>query len=293
MSYADVVNQMQAIQTQLAQLGFLQAPAATSGASASSFASALQDASATPAVSASSSASSTGGLVSPNGVTGDAVVDAALDYKGVPYVLGGESKSGIDCSGLVQAAFAKVGVTMPRTVHEQKVLGQPIDSLKDAKPGDLIVLNGGDHIAVWMGNDTVIHAPYPGRSVSVQKAWFDDADVVTIRRIVPATGDASAGVVGSTGSTAAPSLDALTGLSATGSSSGLSQAASLKAAAMLSTYGADVGLYDPSGGSGSTSLSGLLGSFGLSGTGGGTGANSAAAQQIAAARAALLGSSAA
>ena len=289
MSYADVVNQMQAIQTQLAQLGFLQGSGAsgTSGASASSFASALSDASATPAVSASSSASSTGGLVSPNGVTGDAVVDAALDYKGVPYVLGGESKSGIDCSGLVQAAFAKVGVTMPRTVHEQKVLGQPVDSLKDAKPGDLIVLNGGDHIAVWMGNDTVIHAPYPGRTVSVQKAWFDDKDVVTIRRIVPATGDAS------TGTGTAPSLDALTGLSATGSSSGLSQAASLKAAAMLSTYGADVGLYDPSGGSGSTSLSGLLGSFGLSGTGGGTGASSAAAQQIAAARAALLGSSAA
>ena len=53
------------------------------------------------------------------------------------------------------------------------------------------------------------------------------------------------------------------------------------------------GLYDPTGSSGGTSLSGLLGSFGLSGTAGGTGANSAAAQQIAAARAALLGSSAA
>ena len=82
---------------------------------------------------------------------------------------------------------------MPRLVHEQQTVGQKVDSLKDAKPGDLIVLNGGDHIAIYMGNDTVIHAPYPGRTVSVQKAWFDDADITTIRRIVPATDDAATG----------------------------------------------------------------------------------------------------
>ena len=76
-------------------------------------------------------------------------------------------------------------------MHEQQTVGQKVDSLKDAKPGDLIVLNGGDHIAIYAGNDTVIHAPYEGRTVSVQKAWFTDKDIVTIRRIVPATGDAA------------------------------------------------------------------------------------------------------
>jgi cell wall-associated NlpC family hydrolase len=305
-SYADVVNDMQAIQTRLAQLGLVSTASAkpASATSASSFASALDGASAAPAVSTSSVASADGGLVSPNGVTGDDVVNAALQYKGVPYVLGGESKSGIDCSGLVQASFSKLGVTMPRLVHEQKVLGEKVDSLKDAKPGDLIVLNGGDHIAVYMGNDTVIHAPYPGRTVSVQKAWFTDKDITTIRRIVPATGDATS----PTSTTAASAVASLTSAasattSATaGTSSGLSESAALKASAMLTTYGADVGLYDASSTSTSgssdssgTSLSSLLASFGLTGTGGTAGASSSSStsvQQIIAARAALLGATA-
>jgi cell wall-associated NlpC family hydrolase len=297
MSYADVVSQMQAIQSQLAQLGMLKtSPAGGSSTTAASFATALDGASSTSSATsgvlpATGAASAEGRLVSPNGATGDAVVDAALDYKGVPYVLGGESKSGIDCSGLVQAAFGTLGVDVPRTVHEQKVLGEKVDSLKDAEPGDLIVLNGGDHIAIYMGNDTVIHAPYPGRTVSVQKAWFDDSDITTIRRIVPASADVATSAPGSVSSAA--SLAGTSGAS----SSGLSPATMVKATAMLTTYGADLGMYGPSSGSsdasGGTSLSSLLASFGLSSTPTGIGsASSASAQQIIAARAALLGTSA-
>ncbi len=296
MTYADVVSQMQAIQTQLVQLGLVKpAPSITS---ASTFASALDDASPTVA-STSATASTDGTLIAPKGVTGNDVVQAALAYKGVPYVLGGESKSGIDCSGLVQAAFGDLGVSVPRLVHEQETVGQPVASLKDAKPGDLIVLNGNNHIAIWMGDGTVIHAPYPGRTVSVQKAWFDDGDITTIRRVVPATGDTSTtaapAAVGGTASAGA-------GVSGTGSS-GLSEVTKLKAAAMLATSGADVGLYsasgsadsagstDSSGSSGGASLGSLLASFGLTGTSA-AGSSSASAQQIIAARAALLGTSA-
>ncbi|WP_375387798.1 C40 family peptidase [uncultured Amnibacterium sp.] len=302
MSYADVLNQMQTIQSRLTQLGMLQpaATSATGSTSAASFATALDGASGTAAASASSSASTDGALVSPNGATGDDVVSAALQYKGVPYVLGGESTSGIDCSGLVQAALAKVGVSAPRLVHQQQTIGQPVDSLKDAKPGDLIVLSGGDHIAVYMGNDTVIHAPYPGRSVSVQKAWFTDKDIVTIRRVVPATDDAAAAAP--TAVAASPTQVAASGvLGATGAdaasgtaTSGLSAATIAKATSMLTSYGGDVGLYDTSGSStssGGTSLSSLLASFGLTGTST-SGASSSSAQQILAARTALLGASA-
>lgn len=319
MSYADVVNQMQSIQS---MLGMLQTRAGTvastaaSSSRATSFATALDTATsaadgtaavpsagstgtalssaatastASTAAAASTTASTDGMLISPNGTTGNDVVDAALDYQGTPYVLGGESKSGIDCSGLVQAAFGALGVAVPRLVHEQETVGQKVDSLKDAKPGDLIVLNGGDHIAIYMGNDTVIHAPYPGRTVSVQKAWFTDQDITTIRRIVPATGDdpttSAAGALSSAGTT---------------SSSGLSAATIQQATAMLTTYGSDVGLYSASGSSsgsdsssGGTSLSSLLASFGLTGTSTTPSTTSStSAQQIVAARAALLGTSA-
>src|SRR3954464_8616624 len=183
-----MVSSIQQIQSQLAALS---APARTTDAtSASAFADALDGASATHEV--SSTASTDGATIDSKGVTGDNVVQAALKYKGVPYVFGGESSSGMDCSVLVQKTFADLGVSVPRLVHEQQTVGQKVDSLKDAKPGDLIVLNGGDHIAIYAGSNTVIHAPYEGRTVSVQKAWFTDKDIVTIRRVVPSAAPASA-----------------------------------------------------------------------------------------------------
>ena len=267
MTYVEVLSQMQAIQTRLAQL----APARSSATGASTFATALDGASASTAVDGTAATSSvSGATLAADGVTGDDVVQAALQYKGVPYVLGGESKSGIDCSGLVQASFKDLGVDVPRLVHEQQTIGQKVDSLKDAKPGDLIVLNGGDHIAIWAGNDTVIHAPYPGRSVSVQKAWFTDKDVVTIRRVVPASGD----------TTAAPVSGATAGLAASSgtSASGLSSSTLAQASALLAMGGGDSG-------SDSSSLASMLSSAGLTG---GTGSSSTA-QQLLAARSALIG----
>jgi cell wall-associated NlpC family hydrolase len=246
-----MVSTIQQIRTQLAALS--PAPAAGSTGSATAFADAMNGAGATPSTpEVSSTASTDGAVISSGGVTGDAVVQAALKYKGVPYVLGGESSSGMDCSGLVQKAFSDLGISVPRLVHEQQTVGRKVDSLKDAKPGDLIVLNGGDHIAIYMGNDTVIHAPYEGRTVSVQKAWFTDKDIVTIRRIVPATGEATAS------GTSAANEAALSAMLGRGSSSSLL------------------------GSTGGTSLSSLLSTLGA---GGSTGT----AQQLLAARAAISG----
>jgi len=251
-TFTDMVSAIQQIQSQLATLSA--APATGSSGSAAAFADALSGAdgiSSTPEV--SSTASTDGAVVSSGGVTGDDVVKAALQYKGVPYVLGGESSSGMDCSGLVQKTFSDLGISVPRLVHEQQTVGQKVDSLKDAKPGDLIVLNGGDHIAIYMGDDTVIHAPYEGRTVSVQKAWFTDKDVVTIRRIVPATG------------------------TATGSGTG-ADAAALSAMLGGPSSSSQLG---STGGSGS-SLSSLLSTLGAGGS-------SSTAQQLLAARAAIAG----
>jgi hypothetical protein len=118
------------------------------------------------------------------------VVADAKKYIGVPYVLDGESMSGMDCSGLVQQVYKDEGVALPRQVHTQKLEGTAVPSLAEAQPGDLIVFKGGGHIAIYAGNDTVIHAPYPGRTVSEQKLWVGDSGIDTIRRIVPATSTA-------------------------------------------------------------------------------------------------------
>ncbi len=254
MTFTEMVSTIQQIQAQLASLS----PALpTTPGSGAAFADALSGATATSGtVETSKTASTDGALIDGGGVTGDDVVAAAKKYVGVPYVFGGESSSGMDCSGLVQKTFSDLGVSVPRLVHEQQTVGQKVDSLKDAKPGDLIVLNGGDHIAIYAGNDTVIHAPYEGRTVSVQKAWFTDKDIVTIRRIVPATGDAAAASTGGVSASTSANLAALSAMLGQSTSSSLT--------------GSD------------TSLSSLLSTLGVSGS-------SSTAQQLLAARASITG----
>ena len=130
------------------------------------------------------------------GVTGQAVTDAAMKYLGVPYVFGGEDASGMDCSGLVQRVYADLGIEVPRLVSGQMTAGTEVASLAEAQPGDLIVTDNAEHIVIYAGDNKVIHAPYEGRTVSHVERWFDESDIVTIRRIVPAN---TAGTTGTAG----------------------------------------------------------------------------------------------
>ena len=160
--------------------------------SASSFADAL--------ASASGAAAVTPAATNPGGATGADVVEAAKKYLGVPYVFGGEDGSGMDCSGLVQTVYAEMGIDVPRLVSGQMKIGTEVGSLAEAKPGDLIVTNGGDHILIYAGDNKVIHAPYEGRTVSLVEAYMDDSEIVTIRRVIP---DAPAATASPAASTAA------------------------------------------------------------------------------------------
>ena len=127
----------------------------------------------------------------PGGPTGADIVADAKKYLNTPYVLGGESSKAMDCSGLVQVTYKDFGITLPRLVHQQKTMGTAVPALAQAQPGDLIVFKGGGHIAIYEGNNTVIHAPYPGRVVCNEKLWVGDSGIETIRRIVPSAGPAS------------------------------------------------------------------------------------------------------
>lgn len=117
------------------------------------------------------------------GTTGVDIATAAQKYLGVPYVFGGEDASGVDCSGLVQRTLADLGIDAPRLVSGQSTIGTEVPSKDQVQPGDLIVLNGGEHIVIAIGDGKVIHAPEPGRNVQIADMWFDDSDIVTIRRV--------------------------------------------------------------------------------------------------------------
>ena len=112
------------------------------------------------------------------------VVADAHKYLGVPYVFGSNDPAkGLDCSGLVQRVYADLGVKLPRVAADQATQGQPVASLAQAKPGDLLAFNSPvDHIAIYIGNGQMIAAPQPGEVVKVQKVYQTPS---AIRRILP------------------------------------------------------------------------------------------------------------
>ncbi|MGW1022402.1 NlpC/P60 family protein [Streptomyces sp. NPDC002577] len=94
-----------------------------------------------------------------------AAVEAARSALGLPYVWGANGPSGFDCSGLMQWSYRQAGVALPRTSQEQRYAGRQV-SLAEARPGDLVVYRSdASHVAMYVGDGQVIHAPYPGAPV--------------------------------------------------------------------------------------------------------------------------------
>jgi peptidoglycan DL-endopeptidase CwlO len=119
--------------------------------------------------------------------TGSDVVAMAKKYIGVPYVWGGTNPAtGMDCSGFTQRVFKDLGIEIPRVVSDQMRQGTPVASLAEAKPGDLLVSFGGDHISIYLGNGKAIDAPVPGKTIQIRDAWEQHSNLTSIRRIVPA-----------------------------------------------------------------------------------------------------------
>ncbi|BCW65840.1 hypothetical protein NicSoilB4_06030 [Arthrobacter sp. NicSoilB4] len=123
----------------------------------------------------------------PGAATGNDVVAMAKKYIGVPYVWGGTNPAtGMDCSGFTQRVFKDLGIDIPRVVSDQMRQGTPVASLAEAKPGDLLVSFGGDHISIYLGNGKAIDAPVPGKTIQIRDAWEQQSNLTSIRRIVPA-----------------------------------------------------------------------------------------------------------
>ena len=100
-----------------------------------------------------------------------AVISEAEQFIGVPYVWGGESPSGFDCSGLMQYVFGAEGVSLPRTAAAQQECGTPV-AKGDLQPGDLVFW--GDpayHVAMYIGNGEIIAAPHTGAYVTTMPLY--------------------------------------------------------------------------------------------------------------------------
>lgn len=105
-----------------------------------------------------------------NAAGGD-IVSIASSLLGIPYVYGGSTPAGFDCSGFTQYVYRMAGINIPRTSGQQGYAGTFV-SAAEAQPGDL-VWHAYGHVGIYAGNGMVIEATHPGDVTQIQPLWGD------------------------------------------------------------------------------------------------------------------------
>ena len=112
------------------------------------------------------------------------VVGVAMQYLGTPYVWGGASPGGFDCSGFVMYVFSQMGVSLPHNAAAQYGYGTPV-SQDQLEPGDLVFFDGLGHVGIYIGGGEFVHSPHTGDVVKISSlydSWYA-ATYVGARRI--------------------------------------------------------------------------------------------------------------
>lgn len=119
---------------------------------------------------------------------GEEVVAYSKQFIGTPYVSGGtDLNSGVDCSGFVQQIYKNFGVSLQRSSRDQYACNGYSVSRDELQPGDLVFYGYGSvcHVSLYIGNDQVIHAPVPGKSVCIVPIHQrGDAPIVGYKRVL-------------------------------------------------------------------------------------------------------------
>ena len=119
---------------------------------------------------------------------GQAVAEYAKQFLGVPYVYGGTSPSGFDCSGIVYYVYKQFGVTLNRVANDQMVNGTWVP-FSEAMPGDIIGFKNSsgyvNHVGIYVGNGMMIHSPNTGETVRYESVVTGNYStrIAAVRRI--------------------------------------------------------------------------------------------------------------
>jgi cell wall-associated NlpC family hydrolase len=113
--------------------------------------------------------------IPPSSTLGGQAAAIAMQYLGTPYVWGGSSPSGFDCSGFTMYVWSQLGVGLPHNAAAQ--YGAGVSVPRDAlEPGDLVFFDGLGHVGIYIGNNAFVHAPHSGDVVKVStiSGWYAD-----------------------------------------------------------------------------------------------------------------------
>jgi hypothetical protein len=116
------------------------------------------------------------------GVSSANLMKSSAELVGTPYVFGGQTPGGIDCSGYVLFVYSQFGVDLPHSVYQQAKLGTKV-SAEEALPGDLVIFNDFSHNGIYAGNGNFYHAPQPGDRVKLAPIFTDRYHFIRVAEI--------------------------------------------------------------------------------------------------------------
>ena len=108
-------------------------------------------------------------------VSGSAIIEEAAKYVGTPYVRGGSSPSGFDCSGFVSYVYGQFGISLPRSSSAYYNVGTRVSS---PQPGDIIVTPG--HVGIYAGPNLQIDAPTTGKTLQFRSIWQSNPTYIRV-----------------------------------------------------------------------------------------------------------------